>query len=340
MSDYSNITAAIVRETRAREKALPLMNDNCRSRFLLQAQRTTKVCLFFHGFTATPEQFMPIGEAFFQAGYNVVIPLLPGHGIAGDWDGDNPPPLPEEQQVYQEFGLYWLEQVQALGEQVVIGGLSGGSTLAAWLALERPHSIHRALLFAPFLSNSNLLVDFIVKILPIYFQWRTEEGAISYGYDGFVMPALRVFMDMGQDILDRVKTSIAAAPCFIIGSESDRAVDENENKDLYASLVKLQPKCWYYSFDRVFDIPHNMMTKAEGNEYQDLVIAVAKAYVESDLTWKEVEEIAYQMLFQGKTFDTVVQTLSLTSRVSPDLQTLISLLDKPTIIAARQSKSS
>jgi len=339
MSDYSNITAALVRETRTRE-TLSLMNDNCRSRFLLQAQRTSKVCLFFHGFTATPEQFLPIGEAFFQAGYNVVIPLLPGHGLAGNWDSDNPPPLPEEQHIYQRFGLYWLEQVQALGEQVVIGGLSGGSTLAAWLALERPESIHRALLFAPYLSNSNLLVDFIVKIMPIYFQWRTEESAISYGYDGFVMPALRVFMDMGQDLLDRAKNSTAAAPCFIIGSECDRAVDDNENQDLYESLVKLQPKCWYYSFDKVFDIHHNMMTKAEGNDYQDLVFAVAKAYVGSDVTWQEVEEIAYQMLFLGKTFDTVVQDLGLTQRVCPDLQTLISLLDKPAIVAARQSKSS
>lgn len=336
----SNTIAAIVKETRAREKALPLMNDNCHSRFLLQAQPTSKVCLFFHGFTATPEQFLPIGEAFFQAGYNVVIPLLPGHGIAGDWDSEKPPPLPEEQQTYQKFGLYWLEQVQALGEQVAIGGLSGGSTLAAWLALERPQDIHRALLFAPYLSNSNLIVDLIVKILPIYFQWRTEEGAISYGYDGFVMPALRVFMDMGQDILDRVQTGNAAAPCFVITSDSDRAVDENENQDLYESLVKLQPKCWYYSFDKAFDIPHNMMTKAEGNAYQDLVIAVAKAYVDSDVTWKEVEEIAYQMLLQGKTFDTVVKERNLTQRVSPDLQTLISLLDKPAIVAARESESS
>lgn len=163
MSDYSNIIAAIVRETRAREKALPLMNDRCHSQFLLQAEPTSKVCLFFHGFTATPEQFLPIGEAFFQAGYNVVIPLLPGHGLAGNWDSDNPPPLPEEQQIYQKFGLYWLEQVQALGEQIVIGGLSGGSTLAAWLALERPELIHRALLFAPYTSNSNLLVDLIVE---------------------------------------------------------------------------------------------------------------------------------------------------------------------------------
>lgn len=340
MADYSQIAATIVREARAREKALPLLNAGCRSRFLLHDQPTAKVCLFFHGFTATPEQFVPIAEAFFQAGHNVVIPLLPGHGIGGDWKSDNPPPLPEEQQPYRDFGLYWLQQVQALGEQVAIAGLSGGSTLAAWLALECPDQIARALLFAPYLSNSNIIVDLLVRILPIYFEWRTAAGAISYGYEGFLMPALRVFMDMGRDVLERAKESTAAAPSFIISSASDRAVDESENQDLYESLVKIQPKCWYYLFDKAFDIPHNMMTKAEGNEYQDLVIAVAKAYVESDVTWQQVEQIAYSMLTQGKTFDTVVRDLDLTQRVAPSLQTLIALLDKPAIVSARRVEAS
>lgn len=116
MSNYSAAVAAIVK---AHKTQLLLINE-AHSRFLLQPHRSAKVCLFFHGFTATLQQFLPIAQAFAQLGYNVVIPLLPGHGIAGDWDSDNPPPLPEEPQVYQEFGLYWLQQVQPLGKKVVI----------------------------------------------------------------------------------------------------------------------------------------------------------------------------------------------------------------------------
>jgi hypothetical protein len=44
-----------------------------------------------------------------------------------------------------------------------------------------------------------------------------------------------------------------------------------------------------------------MMTLAEGNNYQNLLITIAKAYVESDLTWVEVKEIGDRMA-QGKTF--------------------------------------
>lgn len=130
MSNYSTFTKAIVRETWTREDVLPLRDETCRSRFFLQPSPSDKVCLFFHGFTAIPEQFVPIGEAFFKAGYNVLIPLLPGHGIAGNWDTDNPPPLPEDRHSYEQFGLHWLQLAQSFGKKVIVGGLSGGSTLA------------------------------------------------------------------------------------------------------------------------------------------------------------------------------------------------------------------
>ena len=96
MSNYSTLISAIIQQTKAAEEKLPLMAQTHGSRFFFQSDFSDKVCLFFHGFTATPEQFAPIGETFAQAGYNVLIPLLPGHGIAGEWDGDNPPPLPDE----------------------------------------------------------------------------------------------------------------------------------------------------------------------------------------------------------------------------------------------------
>src|SRR4028118_782056 len=136
MSNYATLATEIIRHTRAREDALVLMDESCRSRFFLQRSPSSKVCLFFHGFTATPEQFVPIGSAFFKAGYNVIIPLLPGHGQAGEWNGNNPPPLPENQQIYQQFGLQWLQKAHTLGQEVLVGGLSGGSTLAAWRSEE------------------------------------------------------------------------------------------------------------------------------------------------------------------------------------------------------------
>lgn len=326
-SDYATQVDTLITRTRAREAALGLRDSTCYSRFFLHPAPTSKVILFFHGFTAVPEQFVPIAQVLFQDGYNVLIPLLPGHGQAGDWDRSTPPPLPENELIYQEFGLNWLEQAQSLGDAVIVGGLSGGSTLAAWLALESPQTIDRALLFAPYLSNSKKLLDWFVDRLNVYFEWQSGPDVTTFGYKGFAVPALRVFLEMGKEVLKRAETS-PAAPLLIVSSENDQAVGIQEHQDLFQAALRFQPRCWYYCFDRELDVPHNMMTQAEGNPYADRVIALAIAYVRSDLTWSEVQAIR-QLIQQGYTVDQAIAQLSLDQHTTSEVAALITLPQDP-----------
>jgi len=77
------------------------------------------------------------------------------------------------------------------------------------------------------------------------------------------------------------------------------------------------------------------MTQEEGNNYQNLLIVMSKAYIESDLTWAEVEEIGYGMT-RGKTFDAVVSELNLTQRASRDMPAMMTMVDKRAIALSRQ----
>jgi esterase/lipase len=332
MSDYSTITAAIIHQAKKLENTLPIKNEACRPKFFFHHEPTAKVCLFFHGFTAGPYQFEPLGKALFEAGYNVLVPLQPGHGVAGKWDKDNPPPLPSEIEIYQQFAFSWLEVAQKLGDKVIVGGLSTGGNLAAWLALERPQQIERSLLFAPSLGSNNAVVDFLVEVLPIYYEWLNKDNSGNCGYDGFLIPSFRIFLDMGKEILARVEKE-PTVPMFVTYSESDRAINHHEIEILFEALLKQQPKSWYHRFDKSLEIPHTMMTKAEGNKYQDLLITLAKAYVESDITWDELIKVGYQIL-QGKTFEAVVDELDLVERVTPDLSVLLAVMDDKMIIEA------
>lgn len=309
------------------EAALSI-DPSCRSRFLLHDRPTSKVILFFHGFTAVPQQFVAIGQAFFEAGYNVLIPLMPGHGLPGDWNRDRPPPLPHDPRLYQEFGRHWLGQARLFGDQVVIGGLSGGSTLCGWLALAYPTQIDRALLFAPYLGNTNLIVDLVVRTLDIYFEWKTKPGVKSYGYKGFAMPALRAFLELGQTVLDQAEEK-PAAPMLIVSSDRDAAVNLKDHQTLFHSVLKHQPQAWYYRFDRSLDVPHNMMTEEEGNHSFALLVSIAKSYVESSLTWAEVESIR-DRIRQGETFDRAISELMLQRRTSPELRTMLTLVAEAT----------
>lgn len=288
MANYSTTTTAIIEQTRAFEDSLPILNDKCRSKFYFHPHPTPKVFLFFHGFTAGSYQFEPLGEAFFQEGYNVLVPLLPGHGVAGNWNGDNPPPLPTSPKLYQRFAQHWLTQAASLGKQLILGGYSSGGTIAAWLALKQQEQIEKTLLFAPYLSSTNSIVDWLVQILPLYYEWLNKDNPGSFGYEGFAIPALEVFLDMGNEILNRAQNT-PATPTLIIASESDRATNLQEQQDLFTAILKYQHRSWYYCFDRELNIPHTMMTKLEGNDYLPLLINLTKTYVESELTWSEVQ---------------------------------------------------
>ena len=289
MSDYSTTTAKIVEQAKVRENALPIRNEKCRSKFYFQPHPTPRVVLCLHGFTAGPYQFEPLGKALFQEGYNILVPLQPGHGVAGNWNRANPPPLPKDPQVYQQFVLEWVQQAKPLGEQLVIAGYSTGGTLAAWLAQEHPQYLEKTLLFAPYLSGNNKLVDWLVQSLPFYYEWLNKDNPGNFGYEGFMIPALRFFLKMGQRILDKAKQT-PATPMLIVSSESDRATNLQKQRDLFDAVLKHQPKSWHYCFDKKLKIPHTMMTETEGNHYLHQLITLAKTYIERDLTWTEVKE--------------------------------------------------
>lgn len=327
MVDYRTVTAAIAQDAAEQARRMPLRHPLCQPILLFHPQPTPKVCLFFHGFTAAPYQFGPIAKVLYQAGYNVIVPLMPGHGQAGNWGPSQPPPLPQEAKVYQDFALGWLKRVAPLGKTIVVGGLSGGGTLAAWLAQEKPTLVSKSLLFAPYLSGSNLVLDLFTRLSKGYQGWILPPNSPPPpGYPGFMVPALRVFLDMGKQVLDRANTSKSTASMFVISSESDRAVNNMDHRVLFERTLAHQPKTWYLCFDRVQDIPHTMMTQAEGNPHEQLLVQLAKAYVESELTWADLRKIGLRMA-KGESCASAVKVLGLQRLVSPALPTLMTMLD-------------
>ncbi|WP_445633189.1 Alpha/beta fold hydrolase [Nostoc sp. DSM 114161] len=314
-------TAEILEQVHQLESTVGLKNEACRSKFLIHPEFTSKVFLFLHGFTAGPYQFEPLGKAFFNKGYNVLIPLQPGHGRSGNWSRQNPPPLPTDIQIYQQFLLEWLQIAKTLGEQVVIGGLSSGGTLAAWLGLEHPQEIDRALLFAPFFGSRYSLFDGLIKILPIYFEWFNKDAPGNFGYKGFRLKALRIFLQLGEEVLEKAQSSVCA-PVLMVCSEADTAVSRSKHQEFFRRVVKQQPKSWYYCFDDSLHIEHRMMTKMEDNDYEELVITLAKAFVESDLTWLEFEQMA-KRIAQGQAHEQILQELNLDSQVSQQLSVMM-----------------
>lgn len=64
----------------------PAIQENCHPRYILSPKRKPKgLIVAFHGYTACPDSFESMVEAWVPAGYDVLIPLLVGNGReAGD----------------------------------------------------------------------------------------------------------------------------------------------------------------------------------------------------------------------------------------------------------------
>ena len=316
----------ILRSARAAEDQLPVKNEECRSRFWFQDGPTEYVYLFFHGFTAAPYQSEVMGTELSKAGYTVLSPLMPGHGKAGNWSTANVPPLPEDAKIYQSFALQWLAEAKKLGQKVIIGGLSGGGTVSAWLALNRSQDIYRVVLYAAYLSTSSRVLDLFIKRSERGFCWDQKVKKYRPGYNYFGFPALATLLDMGTEVLKQDAKG-PCAPIFVISSESDRAVGNDDHRRLFEDVNAYQPIAWYLIFDRVHDIPHTMMVPSEGMEEAFLLTRLTRAFVESSVSWDEVRAIA-QKLDRDTTFNQAVEQLNLQAKVSGDMATAMTMFDK------------
>ncbi len=91
--------------------------------------------LLSHGFTGSPASMVPWGHYLAEQGYAVAVPRLPGHGTT--WQEMN---RTRWQDWYGEVERAF-EKLRANCDQVVVGGLSMGATLALLLAAERQSEV-------------------------------------------------------------------------------------------------------------------------------------------------------------------------------------------------------
>ncbi len=98
-------------------------------------ERRDHAVVLVHGLSDSPFFMCALARTFFEAGANVVLPLLSGHGLAEPLPGAHAPNLAERWKADGEAALAF---ARTRGERVSAGGLSTGGVLAVWLQTRRP----------------------------------------------------------------------------------------------------------------------------------------------------------------------------------------------------------
>ncbi len=203
----------------------------CRSRVDVHGERTAHAVVLLHGYTNCPAQFSAIADAYAARGWSVVVPRLPGHGEADRMTSALSDVTPGG---LVDAAGEAADIAAGLGEDVTVVGLSGGGTLAAWLASERDDVVE-AVLIAP-LVVPKVLPELAVgpasrafRYTPdVYLWWDGDQKEAladpPYAYPRYSLRSLGAFLAVGRAAQQPPERTTTLRRLVVVTNENDAAV--------------------------------------------------------------------------------------------------------------------
>lgn len=261
---------ARIEEIQTAEEASGEINPVCTSTVMTHGEKTEGVIIFYHGFTSCPEQFRELGQQMFEEGYNVFIPRMPHHGKL---DRSQEALQPTSAEELAEFASETIGIAQGLGDEVIVSGLSGGGTIASWIA-QVHEDVDQAVIVAPFLGIGfiptalNRIVARVIDDIPNIPMWwdpttkADNPNTAPYSYPGYPLHALAEYLRLGfaaQDLARNEKP--AAEAIMVINNEHDKSVSNGVTDQLVA-LWKEHGEEYLrtYEFAAALGLPHDVIT--------------------------------------------------------------------------------
>ena len=198
--------------------------------------------LLLHGFTGSPWDLRPLGEALAQAGFRAACPVLPGHGdAAGAITGVT-------ELEWEECADGALRALSAeAGAPVHVVGFSMGALLAVQLAAHHPGRVRSLALFAPALQTQDRSVDWFrrLRLLPLerLRPWVTKADtdiadeaarALAPLMPRWPLRWLRGFLRLQARA--RALAPSVRAPALLVAADRDRVVAVAGVRELAALL--------------------------------------------------------------------------------------------------------
>lgn len=150
----------------------------CESQLYKHGKKTARAVVLFHGITACTKQHTVLAKVFFDAGYNVYVPLTPAHGTT-----KNPEAVADITPIQLTNYVSDAYSVAAgIGDTVGFVGISGGATLATWGA-QYIDGVSRLLVLSPFYSVSeNAAPHWQLPLLRSLYGMNLVPDEINQGF--------------------------------------------------------------------------------------------------------------------------------------------------------------
>lgn len=215
-------------------------------------------CLLLHGFTGSPWDMRPLGEALAARGYYVRAIRLPGHG-------STPEALAHvSHHDWEEAAEVALASLSGR-RRVFVAGLSMGALLGLWLASRHPERVHGLALMAPAVRFRRRVMRLLKGLrrlplleltLPVIRKTGTDIQDPDVLAQAPVLPSfpsarLHDLFELQEKAL--VAAPSVRAPALIAMAHQDHVVD-NEGIRALARQLTASPAVRFIQLDEGFHI--------------------------------------------------------------------------------------
>ena len=233
----------------------------------------------FHGFSACPQQYFQLGPLLATQGFDVLVPMLPGHGLKRLPDGQEQlDELPTSANWRKRYGglAARMNDIAALapGQRVIVGYSLGG-TLALNAAFRAPELYDRMLLIAPLIRiNVPAYLETVINVAggtPVLRNWQPKPPSMEEDCDNWTASGRAGFCDYSLKYLPPLvklerqnrewqrKTPLAL-PLFVILADNDVVVSNPAIRE----FVDLQSEHGSIELcELTGGVPHEILTPYE-----------------------------------------------------------------------------
>ena len=175
--------------------------------------------LLLHGFGGSPGSMQPWADDLAARGYQVSVPLLPGHGTRWQDLADT------TWRDWYEAARFALADLKARCDVVAVAGISMGGALALRLAAERPADVRVLLLVNPAVASTNRfmvavpVLRHVVKSVGNVGTKVNRPGAPAVSYERIPLKAVQSLTGLWRDLRPRLPA--VTQPLMLFRSESE-----------------------------------------------------------------------------------------------------------------------
>lgn len=257
--------------------------DICGTRFLTHGDRTKKVVVLVHGLTNSPNQFEQLGQMLFNDGYNVLIPRMPYHGLKTHTVSELGNTTTEDLRLFSDEIV---DMAAGLGDEITVAGLSGGGTVAAWIAQNRS-DVDKAVLIAPLygvapvppLANE-MLGNLFTRIPDITWASSSEQPreSVYMGWSTKGVAEYMVFSRAAQPVAEGEPAQVKNI--VLVTNGNDHTVNNGMSEVVVEKWETAGATITRYQFDESLGLPHDVVDPTSIGDRSEWIYPILTGLIE------------------------------------------------------------